>query len=274
MTSSTSAVGAPSLEVRTLATGYGDLQVVWDVSFAVHPGQITALVGRNGSGKTSTLRAISGLNKLTGGSVHLLGEDAGTAGVAERVHRGLAYVQEGKRVFRRLTVEQNLILGAHTRRLSRTELRDQLTGTYDLFPILQEKSGALAGSMSGGQQQMLAIGQALMAKPQVLMLDEPSGGLAPAIVAEVMARIGALADAGLGILLVEQSIDAALNIAHDVVVLDNGRVSFAGRVSESHPDQIREAVLGEYVGAIGLQRSNKAVGSVETKEQDMGGRSH
>ncbi|TJZ79258.1 ABC transporter ATP-binding protein [Rhodococcus oryzae] len=219
-------VGAttPLLSVRNLESGYGDLRVVWDVSLDVWPGKVTALLGRNGAGKTSTLRAISGLNKVSAGSVEFDGQDISKVPAHQRVRRGIAYVQEGKRVFHRQTVEQNLILGGYVRKMRRSALKQEVARIYDLFPILGEKRGLLAGSMSGGQQQMLAIGQALMAEPTLLLLDEPSGGLAPVIVNEVMERVSVLKEAGLAVLLVEQAVEAAMSVADHVTVLDIGRV--------------------------------------------------
>ncbi|MFF0817817.1 ABC transporter ATP-binding protein [Rhodococcus sp. NPDC003318] len=214
----------PLLSVRNLESGYGDLRVVWDVSLDVWPGRVTALLGRNGAGKTSTLRAIAGLNKVSAGTVELDGRDVSKVASHQRVRRGVAYVQEGKRVFHRLTVEQNLILGGYVRRMRRSALRQEVSRIYDLFPVLGEKRAMLAGSMSGGQQQMLAIGQALMAEPTLLLLDEPSGGLAPAIVGEVMERVQVLKETGLAVLLVEQAVEAAMSVADHVTVLDIGRV--------------------------------------------------
>ena len=235
----------PLLQVRNLATGYGDLRVVWDVSLDVSPGRITALLGRNGAGKTTTLRAITGLNKVAGGSVTLDGADIAGVSAHQRVRQGIAFVQEGKRVFHGQTIEQNLLLGGYARRLRRSLVHRELDAIYDLFPILGEKRNLKAGSMSGGQQQMLAIGQALMAQPRVLLLDEPSGGLAPVIVREVMGRIGELRSTGLAILLVEQSVEAMAQVADELVVLDMGRVVLstpAGQAADL--DRVREAYLG------------------------------
>ncbi|GAA4803651.1 ABC transporter ATP-binding protein [Tomitella cavernea] len=211
------------LEVDGLGTGYGDLRVVWDVSLTVRRGEITVILGRNGAGKTTTLRAITGLNKVFTGAVRFQGKDMTTVKPHLRVRRGMSYVQEGKRVFHGQTIEQNLLLGGYTRKLRRRELRGELDRIYSLFPILGEKRRLLAGSMSGGQQQMLAIGQALMAHPSLLILDEPSGGLAPVIVQEVMAKVQELKETGIGVLLVEQAVEASFAIADWVTVLDMGR---------------------------------------------------
>jgi branched-chain amino acid transport system ATP-binding protein len=236
----------PLLEVSNIAAGYGDLRAVWDVSLRVWPGQLTVLLGRNGAGKTTTLRAICGLNKVHSGAVRLAGQDITRVPAYQRVRMGMAYVQEGKRVFHHLTVEQNLILGGYVRKLSRAKLRREAERVYELFPVLGEKRKVSAGSMSGGQQQMLAIGQALMAEPSLLLLDEPSGGLAPVIVAEVMDRIAALRAQGLGILLVEQAVEAAIGYADHVAVLDVGKVVLAARAGDVDDLTIlRDAYFGK-----------------------------
>ena len=237
---------APLLTVSGIAAGYGDLRAVWDVSLNVWPGQLTALLGRNGAGKTTTLRAISGLNKVQAGAVRLRDQDITRVAPYQRVRMGMAYVQEGKRVFHRLTVEQNLILGGYVRKRGRAKLRQECERVYELFPVLGEKRRLPAGSMSGGQQQMLAIGQALMAEPSVLLLDEPSGGLAPVIVAEVMERIGALREQGLGILLVEQAVEAAIGYADHVAVLDVGKIVLSAKAGEVDDMTIlRDAYFGK-----------------------------
>ncbi|MFC9550323.1 ABC transporter ATP-binding protein [Rhodococcus sp. NPDC056960] len=238
----------PLLSLRHLQSGYGDLRVVWDVSLDVWPGKVTALLGRNGAGKTSTLRAISGLNKITAGTLEFDGRDISKVAPHRRVRQGMAYVQEGKRVFHRQTVEQNLILGGYVRTMRRSALRDEVDRIYELFPVLGRKRGLLAGAMSGGQQQMLAIGQALMAKPTLLLLDEPSGGLAPVIVNEVMERVTALKETGLAVLLVEQAVDAAMSVADHVTVLDVGRVVMdadAGEIDD------RAVLRDAYFGRVG-----------------------
>lgn len=236
------------LSVRNLATGYGDLRVVWDVSFDVWPGQLTVLLGRNGAGKTSTLRAVSGLNKVSSGSVILNGSDVTRMAPHLRVGAGMAYVQEGKRVFHKQTVEQNLVLGGYSRKLGRSTLRKEVEYIYDLFPILGDRRELPAGSMSGGQQQMLAIGQALMAQPKLLLLDEPSGGLAPVIVNEVMERIEMLKKTGIAILLVEQAVESSVRVSEHVAVLDMGRVVLAAKADEiTDMDVLRNAYFGRNV---------------------------
>jgi branched-chain amino acid transport system ATP-binding protein len=237
------------LEVRGLGTGYGDLRVVWDVSFDVRAGEITVLLGRNGAGKTTTIRAISGLNKIVAGEVTYRGESLARVPAHQRVRQGIAYVQEGKRVFHSQTIEQNLLLGGYTRKMKRAELRSEVERIYELFPILAEKRALPAASMSGGQQQMLAIGQALMAQPRLLMLDEPSGGLAPVIVNEVMERVHQLKETGIGILLVEQAVEASFAIADHVTVLDMGRTMLSSPASEvSDMTLLQDAYFGKTAG--------------------------
>ena len=234
----------PILSARHIGTAYGDLQVVRDVSLDVWAGQITVLLGRNGAGKTSALRAITGLNRLTDGVLTMNGTDISAEPAHVRVHHGMAFVQEGKRVFRRLTCEQNLLLGGYSTGRSRRQLRQDVDRIYSSFPVLGDKRGLPAASLSGGQQQMLAIGQALMAQPQLLILDEPSGGLAPVVVKEVMERVDQLRATGIGILLVEQAVDAALAVADHVVVIELGRIVLSDRAGELDPAELREAYFG------------------------------
>ncbi|RIJ71348.1 ABC transporter ATP-binding protein [Nakamurella silvestris] len=222
----------PLLQVEHLVTGYGDIRAVWDVSLQVWPGEVSVLLGRNGAGKTTTLRAISGLNRADAGRIRFLGRDITSVPAHTRVRDGIALVQEGKRIFRRRTIEENLLLGGYTRGLGKRKLTAELGGIYEMFPILADRRHITSGQLSGGQQQMLAIGQALMAKPKLLMLDEPSGGLAPSITAEVMAKVAGLKETGIGILLVEQAVTAAMEVADRVTVLDVGRVLLDRRASE------------------------------------------
>lgn len=231
------------LEVSALQTGYGDLTVVRDVSLTVRAGEITVLLGRNGAGKTTTLRAITGLNRVSGGSVTYLGDELSDA-PHKRVARGISYVQEGKKVFHELTIEQNLLLGGFSRGLGKRALASSVEEIYQLFPILGTKRALPAASMSGGQQQMLAIGQALMAKPRLLILDEPSQGLAPVIVKEVMERVHELKATGLGILLVEQAVQDSVAIADEVTVVEMGRTVLAGPAAEVSVEDLQRAYFG------------------------------
>ncbi|MGI5267677.1 ABC transporter ATP-binding protein [Nonomuraea sp. CA-218870] len=233
------------LTVANLATGYGDLRAVWDVSFEARPGQVTALLGRNGSGKTTTLRAVAGLNPLHGGELVYDGRPLDRISAHARVKLGISYVQEGKRVFREQTVQENLLLGGYSLGLRRRALEGEVARIHELFPILRDKRDSPAGSLSGGQQQMVAIGQALMARPRLLMLDEPSGGLAPSVVGEVMARVSELKASGLAIVLVEQAVEAAVEVADHVTVIDVGKVVVSSPVAEIDDlERIKDACMG------------------------------
>ena len=233
------------LDVHNLQSGYGDLKVVWDVSLSVRPGEITVLLGRNGAGKTTTLRAIMGLNRVMGGSVWFEGAALDKVATHDRVVKGISYVQEGKRIFRELSVEQNLLLGGFSRGKKKRELLAELQEIYSLFAILDEKQHLPAASLSGGQQQMLAIGQALMAKPKLLILDEPSQGLAPVIVKEVLDQIHNLKSTGIGILLVEQDVRDSVAIADQVSVIEMGRTALSGAAKDVTYEQIQDAYFGK-----------------------------
>ena len=211
------------LTVENLASSYGEIRVVHDISFSVAGGQVVALLGRNGAGKTTVLRAISGLNPISSGSVTLLGRPMNHLPVYKRVEQGIAYVQEGKRVFKELTVEQNLMLGGYAAKANRATVARDIQAAYERFPILGQRQKSSASALSGGQQQMLAIAQALISKPKVLLLDEPSGGLAPSIVGEVLDIVRGLVAEGLSVVLVEQAVNFALSIADHVLVMDLGR---------------------------------------------------
>ncbi len=238
------------LQVVDLAAGYGDVRVVWDVTFSAERGEVLAVLGRNGAGKTTTLRTIVGLNSVQGGSIEFEGEDLGRTPPYKRVARGIGIVQEGKRLIGDLTVEENLRLGAHSRHFSRRALAERIDAAYDLFPILGDRSKQIAAMLSGGQQQMLAIAQALMPEPKLLLVDEPSAGLAPAIVGDVLASLAKLRETGMTIVLVEQSVDFALAIASDVVVMDLGRVVLS---SPANAPGVREAVQEAYLGRASVE---------------------
>ena len=231
------------LEVSGVQTGYGDLKVVRDVSLTVREGEITVLLGRNGAGKTTTLRAITGLNRVFGGSITYLGEPL-TDAPHKRVARGISYVQEGKKIFHELTIEQNLLLGGFSQKKSKQHLASDIEEMYNLFPILGEKRALPAASMSGGQQQMLAIGQALMAKPKLLILDEPSQGLAPVIVKEVMERVHELKSRGIGVLLVEQAVQDSVAIADEVTVIEMGKTVLSGSADSITTEDLQRAYVG------------------------------
>ena len=236
-----------ALVVTDLVSGYGQLKIVRGLSLTCRAGELTVLLGRNGAGKTTTVSAIAGLLPTMGGTVALHGVTQ-TGSTVSRVKAGLGLVQEGKRVFRSRTVEENLRLGGYVVRRERGALDAGIASAYERFPILKEKRRHVASSLSGGQQQMLAIAQALMPRPTVLMLDEPSAGLAPAIVEEVFGEIASLTREGLCVLLIEQLIDHSLAVADRVAVLDRGRITIDTDVAGLGSwDSLRESYLGAAV---------------------------
>ena len=233
------------LEVEGLSAGYGPVGVLEGVSLAVESGQIVALVGANGAGKTTLLRTLSGLLKPTSGRVRFDGAEIGGAAPVRIVRAGLLHVAEGRWLFRSQSVADNLELGLYGLRLGRAGEAARYDRAFSLFPTLRERLGASAGALSGGQQQMLAIAQALMRDPRLLMLDEPSLGLAPSVVDQVFDALVALSKSGVAILLVEQMVDLALNMADYGYVLQNGRLIGAGEPSSlTRDDIIRRAYLG------------------------------
>jgi branched-chain amino acid transport system ATP-binding protein len=228
------------LEVQALASRYGRIPALFDVSLRVDEGELVALVGANGAGKTTLLRTLSGVQPMSGGRVRLSGTDIGRESTRQRVLRGMVQVPEGRQVFGALSVEDNLRLGAFARGADGT-----LEAVWSMFPILRDKRAEDAGTLSGGQQQMLAIGRALMADPRLLLLDEPSMGLAPRLVAEIFAYIKALKSRGTTILLVDQNARAALSIADRGYVMETGRIVAEGRAAELLRDpQVQQAYLG------------------------------
>ena len=232
------------LEVVDLHAAYGDLVALRGVTLEVGPDEIVALVGANGAGKTTLLECVVGLVPRQSGSLRWRGEDLTSIGPHEVVERGLAMVPERRRLFPAMTVQENLELGAYTPR-ARSERRASLERIFEIFPRLAERRAQLAGSLSGGEQQMVAIGRALMARPALLMLDEPSLGLAPQIVEAIFGVLDELHRAGLALLLVEQNVQAALTIAQRAYVLEGGQIVGAGRAADLLEDpRVREAYLG------------------------------
>lgn len=232
---------ATVLKVTGLAAGYGRIEAVRGVDIELQAGHLVALVGANGAGKTTLLRTISGLIHAWGGRVELLGRDITKLAPEQRVREGLAQVLEGRQVFGPLSVLDNLKLGGYTHKPDPGRIEEM----FNLFPILRTKKDQGAWQLSGGQQQMLAMARALMSRPKVLLLDEPSMGLAPLLVKEVFEVIVRLKDGGVPILLVEQNARAALAIADHAYVLETGRVSLSGPASELAADErVRSAYLG------------------------------
>jgi len=236
---------APLLELRDVRAGYGPVDVLHGISLEVRRGEIVSLIGANGAGKSSTLMCISRINPLRGGSIRFDGADITGERADRLVPRGLAQVPEGRRIFPRLTVLENLEMGAYTRS-DRDGIAKDLEDAFRLFPVLRERTGQLGGTLSGGEQQMLAIGRALMGKPRLLMMDEPSMGIAPILVSRIFGAIRELRDRGMTILLVEQNARAALRLSDRGYVLETGRIILAdtGAALLASP-KVREAYLGE-----------------------------
>lgn len=233
------------LEINNISAGYGPIKVLNDVSINVNAGEIVSVIGANGAGKSTTMKCISGIMPLHNGCVVLEGEDLSANSSHERVFKGLAQVPEGRRVFPRLTVLENLELGAFRFQKSHS-IREDLEKVYSLFPILSDRKSQAAGLLSGGEQQMLAIGRALMSRPRVLLLDEPSMGVAPKLVAKIFETIVNLNKSGMTILLVEQNATRALQIANRGYVLELGSIILADEASKLLTnDKVKAAYLGE-----------------------------
>jgi branched-chain amino acid transport system ATP-binding protein len=232
------------LEVSNLKVSYDGVLALSKVDLAVRQGSIVALVGGNGNGKSTTLRTIAGLNKADTGAIRFNGTDITVVPAHKRVGLGLSLVPEGRRIFARLSVQRNLELGAYTRSAS-DEIAESIETMYTLFPILKQRRHQLAGTMSGGEQQMLAISRGLMAKPSMLLLDEPSWGIAPKFVTKVLDTIQLVNSQGVSILLVEQNLHKALAIAHYGYVIQTGRIVMEGSGDELlHNKDIKKAYLG------------------------------
>ncbi len=230
------------LKVEDLNVCYGAIHAVKGVSFQVNRGEIVTLIGANGAGKSTTLRTVSGLLRSKGGSIKFRGENISRLPSHKIVERGLAQVPEGRRIFQQMSVQENLEMGAYTRG---AETEADLEAVYGRFPRLRERRRQTAGTLSGGEQQMLAIGRALMSRPCLLMLDEPSMGLAPILVEQIFDIIRELHQSGTTILLVEQNAQMALSVADRAYVMETGKISLSGTGRElSESDAVRKAYLG------------------------------
>lgn len=233
------------LEVKNLEVYYGVIKALKDISFEVKEGEIVALIGANGAGKTTTLHTITGLLKAASGSIHFDGQDITKVRGDKIVGMGMAHVPEGRRVFAALSVYQNLKLGAYTRR-DKTEIEETLEMIYKRFPRLLERKNQPAGTLSGGEQQMLAMGRALMSHPKVIVLDEPSMGLSPIYVNEIFDIIQEVNKSGTTVLLVEQNAKKALSIANRAYVLETGSIVLSGDANElMNNDSVKKAYLSE-----------------------------
>lgn len=232
------------LNVNGLKVQYGGIQALSGISFQVEKGQIVSLIGANGAGKSTTLRAITSLVPMAGGRIEYEGEDITTLDTQQMIQRGIVLVPEGRRVFPNLSTLENLKVGAYTRR-DAAGIAGDIEKVYTLFPRLKERHWQLAGTLSGGEQQMLAVGRALMARPKLLMMDEPSLGLAPLVVRDIFQTVLTLHGEGITILLVEQNANAALKIADRGYVLETGRITITGTGKELlETPKVREAYLG------------------------------
>ena len=238
------ATPAPLLELTGIRAGYGDLQALFDISLEVRAGEIVTLIGANGAGKTTTLRVISGAVRATAGKVHFAGRNITGLPAHAMPERGISHVPEGRQLFPFMTVEENLDLGAYNRR-SRPRARETRDEMLELFPKLKERRRQLAGTLSGGEQQMVAIARGLMAAPRLLLLDEPSLGLAPKVTEEVFERVKDIGKRGITVLIVEQNVVDGLSISDRGYVVENGRVVMTGAAAELLRDEkIRAAYLG------------------------------
>ncbi len=232
------------LEIKDLNVHFGVIHAIKGISLTVNDGEIVTLIGANGAGKTTTLRTISGLKKPTSGTIVVDGKDITNTSAQERVKMGISQVPEGRRVFSGMTVLENLELGAFLRR-DKQEIAKDLKTVYDRFPILLDRKKQAAGTLSGGEQQMLAMGRALMSRPKILFLDEPSMGLAPLLVAEIFDIIRKINETGTTILLVEQNASMALQIANRAYVMETGSIVLSGTGAElMQSDDIKKAYLG------------------------------
>lgn len=230
------------LKVDDINVYYGNIHALKGISLEVHPDEIVALIGANGAGKSTTLKTISGLMRTKTGSITLMNEDISHTDAHKLVAKGLAHVPEGRRIFLQMTVQENLEMGAYTQP---NYVKDGIKDVFERFPRLKHRKNQIAGTLSGGEQQMLAMGRALMSKPKLLMLDEPSMGLAPILVQQIFDIIKELHDAGTTILLVEQNAEMALQIADRAYVLESGRITISGTGKElAQSDSIKKAYLG------------------------------
>jgi branched-chain amino acid transport system ATP-binding protein len=231
------------LAIEKLQVAYGKVQALWDVTLEVPDGEIVALVGANGAGKTTLLKTVSGLLRRQSGSITFDGKHIEEASPPEIVRHGVVHVPEGRKLFPELTVIDNLLMGAYT--ISQSERPQRLERVFSVFPVLKERQKQIAGTLSGGEQQMVAIGRGMMAGPKLLMLDEPSLGLAPLLVEEVFGVITEINRLGVTILLVEQNTQHALTLAHRGFVMELGRIALSGSGSELLADSnVRKAYLG------------------------------
>lgn len=234
----------PILKVSNLHSGYDGVPVVFGISLEIMPGELVAIVGANGAGKTTTMKTISGLIHPLSGNISFLGQDISNLSAHEILKLGISYVPEGRRIFGKLSVRQNMYLGAYTEK-SQTEVSRRMDELFEIFPVLRKRSKQVAETLSGGEQQMLAIARGLISKPKLLMLDEMSLGLMPSMVEKMMETVKAVNEAGATVLLVEQMVQEALEIADRGYVIQNGKIILSGQADELlDSEQVRKAYLG------------------------------
>jgi branched-chain amino acid transport system ATP-binding protein len=237
--------GRPLLELKRLQVAYGGIQAVKGIDLGVEQGELVCLIGANGAGKTTTLKGITGLQPIKSGSIHYDGEDITGKPAFQLVRKGLSMVPEGRGVFGALTIDENLAMGAYTRG-DAAAIRQDAERVFELFPRLKERRRQTAGTLSGGEQQMLAMGRAMMSRPKLLLLDEPSMGLAPLMVQKVFETVLAIAKEGVTILLIEQNAKLALEVSRRGYVMESGEITISGSARELLSDpKVRAAYLGE-----------------------------
>ena len=237
--------GAPLLELKELQVAYGGIQAVKGIDLHVDQGELVCLIGANGAGKTTTLKGITGLQPIKSGKIHYAGEDITGKPAFQLVRKGLSMVPEGRGVFGALTIEENLAMGAYARN-DRAAIKDDIERVFGLFPRLKERRKQTAGTLSGGEQQMLAMGRALMSRPKLLLLDEPSMGLAPLMVQKVFETVMAVSKEGVTILLIEQNAKLALEVSSRGYVMESGEITLQGKAKQLLSDpKVRAAYLGE-----------------------------
>jgi len=232
------------IKLTNVDMSYGDLQVLWDISFEVHEGEIVVLVGANGAGKSSILKTISGLQKVSSGDITFMGESLTNVSPEKVINKGVVHVPEARRLFNEMTVEENLIMGS-LQPEAKKKRNESIEMCYDLFPRLKERRLQLAGTLSGGEQQMVAVSRGLMSLPKLLMLDEPSLGLAPVLVQDIFDIIKSVREQGITVLLVEQNVQSTLTFCDRAYVLENGHITLEGTGDELlHNEHVRSAYLG------------------------------
>jgi len=238
-------VTTPLLELKDLKVAYGGIQAVKGIDLSVDQGELVCLIGANGAGKTTTLKGITGLQPIKSGKIHYAGEDITGKPAFQLVRKGLSMVPEGRGVFGALTIEENLAMGAYARD-DRAAIKDDIERVFGLFPRLKERRKQTAGTLSGGEQQMLAMGRAIMSRPKLLLLDEPSMGLAPLMVQKVFETVMAISREGVTILLIEQNAKLALEVSSRGYVMESGEITLQGKAKQLLSDpKVREAYLGE-----------------------------